>query len=270
LAFAQGEDRADLTFEATAPDTLRAAQTVAEKQGTVTYVVGELKRKPVEVETWANAPEKSPVVAGDKVRTLRRSRAELELAQSGLIRLAPMTTIDILKLEEESKTKATETAVMLAAGDIWANVDEVKADASFEIFTPVAAAAITGTVLRMSASADSAMKADVLTCWVYQGHIAVTPLKADGRALEDTTFTVSAGQEFTILKEFEEYKLKEKKAFEEFQKQQIGGYEEFRKQQKEAFKRFRSFRYEVKELDLEKQLELGWVRWNLMRDERAK
>lgn len=266
LASAEGEQPADAASTASLLDVPQLPDTPTQKQGTVTYVDGDLRKKSTQAESWESAPEKSPVGAGDQVRTLQRSRAELELIQSGLIRLAPRTTIDILKLEEESRTKATETAVLLSAGDLWTNVGPVAADASFEIFTPVAAAAITGTVVRMSAGADSAQKADVFSCWVYQGHVAVTPLKPDGKSLEDTTFTVNAGEEFTLVKEFEQYRRDQEKAFREFEKKQTGAYEEFKRQQQQAFHEFKSFRYQSGKLDPEKQLQLGWVRWNLMRD----
>ena len=270
LAFAQGEQPADTTRAAPSLDIPQLPEPPTQKQGTVTYVDGDLKKKSTQAELWASAPEESPVGAGDQVRTLQRSRAELELIESGLIRLAPRTTIAILKLEEESRTKATEAAVLLSAGDLWTNLGPVAADASFDIFTPVAAAAITGTVVRMSAGADSAQNADVFNCWVYRGHVAVTPLKPDGMTLEDTTFTVNAGEEFTLVKEFEEYRRKEEKAFSEFEKQQMGAYEEFKQKQEKAFQEFKSFRYQLGKLDLEKQLQLGWVRWNLMRDEQLK
>jgi len=264
------EETACSAAEAIEADTVQTSGVPDTKQGTVTYVDGQLKRKAAQAPLWTSAPELSPVVAGDRVRTLRRSRAELELVESGVIRLAPTTTIDILKLEQESKLKATEAAVRLEDGDIWANVDPVRADASFDIYTPIAAAAITGTVLRMTATADTARGANVLNCWVYQGDIAVTPLKPDGVGMEDTTFTVHAGEEFTLVRAFEEYRRKEEKAFREFQEQQREGFEAYKRRQEEDFKQFKSFGYQLRELDLAKQLQMGWVRWNLMRDDKLR
>ena len=75
----------------------------ASKKGTVTYVEGNARKKPVKGESWIEAIVNSSVIEGEKLKTLRRSRAELELTEGNIIRLAERTTIDIVKLFEENR-----------------------------------------------------------------------------------------------------------------------------------------------------------------------
>lgn len=139
--------------------------------GEVTYVKGRARRRPLDVDEWIRAREGSEIISGDKVRTLRDSRAELSLKEMNLIRLAPLTTIDIVKLYEESKEGRDETQIDVEKGDIWAHVAEVEEDAKFNISTPVTGAAITGTRFRISVDKDSST---VLK--VYEGEVRVTNL----------------------------------------------------------------------------------------------
>ena len=109
------------------------------------------------------------VLKGDRVRTYQRSRAELELLDLDVIRMAPETIIDIVKLYEETKEKIKETQIKLEKGDLWANINKKKKDTKFGISAPVAVAAITGTVLRMGVTADSTTELKV-----YNGEVRIT------------------------------------------------------------------------------------------------
>jgi hypothetical protein len=140
-----------------------------DKKGVVTYADGQVKRKPVDVDLWENAPVNTEVLSGDKVRTYQRSRAELDLAQFDIVRLAPRTIIDVVKLYEETKEKKAATEIKLEQGEIWASVHEVEVSAQFDISAPVAAAAITGTNLRMSVAEDSTTQLKV-----YKGEVKIT------------------------------------------------------------------------------------------------
>ncbi len=141
----------------------------SEKKGIVTYADGQVKRRKTELENWQDAPEKTEVLSGDKVRTYRQSRAELDLAQLDIIRLAPRTIIDIVKLYEETKEKKLETKIKVEEGELWANVHEVEMDTQFDISAPIAAAAITGTVLRVKVDDDSTTQIKV-----YKGEVKVS------------------------------------------------------------------------------------------------
>ncbi len=140
-----------------------------DKKGIVTYADGQVKRKPIDIENWENAPVNTEVLSGDKVRTYRESRAELDLAAMDIIRLAPGTVIDVVKLYQETKEKKVETEINLEAGEIWASVHEIEVDTKFDISAPITAAAITGTNLRMKVDEDSTTQLKV-----YKGEVRIT------------------------------------------------------------------------------------------------
>ncbi len=140
-----------------------------EKKGIVTYADGQVRRKPSDIENWENAPVNTEVLNGDKVRTYRESRAELDLAQLDIIRLAPRTVIDVIKLYQETREKQVETEIHLESGEIWASVHEIEVNTQFDISAPITAAAITGTHLRMKVDEDSSTQLKV-----YTGEVRIT------------------------------------------------------------------------------------------------
>lgn len=153
-----------------------AQQPKDDKKGLVTYTNGRVKKKVVTEEDWINAEKNTEVLTGDRVRTYQQSRAELELMDVDVIRMAPETIIDILKLYEETKTKGKETQVSVEKGDVWANIKKKEDNVKFGISAPVAVAAITGTILRMGVLADSSTLLKV-----YNGEVKITnaPERAD-------------------------------------------------------------------------------------------
>ena len=139
-----------------------------EKKGLVTYADGQVKKSATAEALWENAPVNTEILSGDKIRTYRESRAELNLAQLDMIRIAPKTTIQITKLYEEDKEKKIQTSINLEEGELWAAVHQVEATTDFDISAPVAAAAITGTVLRMKVGDDTTTQLKV-----YEGEVKI-------------------------------------------------------------------------------------------------
>jgi len=137
--------------------------------GIVTYVQGSVVKQKLDDSKWSNVPENSAVVGGERIRTLIRSRAELSLAELDRIRMAPKTTIDVLKLYEETEELTRESKISLKEGDLWANVAAKPESVIFSIGTPLAAAAITGTTLRMTMNQDSSAELRV-----YSGEVALS------------------------------------------------------------------------------------------------
>ena len=133
------------------------------QKGVVTYVEGTAKKQALEEADWRSVSRNTPVASGERVRTYSESRAELEILRIDRIRMAPRTTIDILKLYEESVEQVRESRIHLQEGDLWAQVGKKNEKLSFSITTPVAAAAITGTTLRLSVGADSSAELKVYT-----------------------------------------------------------------------------------------------------------
>ncbi len=134
-----------------------------DKKGLLTRTDGLVKKKLNQTEEWIDAENNSPVNSGDQVRTYQRSRAELELMKLDVIRMAPETTIDVVKLYEETKDKVKETQLNLQQGDIWAKLTKKDATMKFDITTPVAGAAITGTIFRLGVESDSTTELKVYT-----------------------------------------------------------------------------------------------------------
>lgn len=139
------------------------------QKGVVTFVSGSVKKKAEEMPNWTRAAKNTEVLTGDKVRTYKNSRAELELLELDVIRMAPQTTLDVLKLYAETREKRREVKLNLNKGDIWAKIDNKAGKAKFDISTPITVAAITGTTLRMTANADSTTRMKV-----YRGEVRIT------------------------------------------------------------------------------------------------
>jgi hypothetical protein len=147
------------------------------ENGLVTYVEGSAKKQKLVESDWKNIYKDTTVIGGERVRTLSESRAEIKLAGLDQIRMAPKTTIDILKLYEETKEKIRESKIVLQQGDLWANVAKKSENMNFSIGTPVAAAAITGTTLRMSVNSDSSSELKV-----YNGEVSLSNLPPAAKA----------------------------------------------------------------------------------------
>ncbi len=147
-----------------------------EKKGIITYTEGQVKSKNPEMENWRDAFVNTEIFSGDKVRTYNRSRAEIDLVQLDVIRLAPQTIIDIVKLYEETKDRKIKTKIDVKQGEIWASIHEIEMDTEFDVSAPIAAAAITGTTLRFRVEADS-----TTILKVYKGEVLITnaPEKKD-------------------------------------------------------------------------------------------
>ena len=137
--------------------------------GLVTYVDGTLKKKYSQTPDWVAAAKDTTVISGEKVRTFQNSRAELELMGEDIIRLAPRTVIDIIKLFEETKEQKDQTSINVEEGELWAMVGSVEAGAEFDLSTPVAGAAITGTIFRVAVDEDSSTELKV-----YKGEVQIS------------------------------------------------------------------------------------------------
>jgi hypothetical protein len=154
-------------------DTIQTDQMLTDdaktSAGLVTFVDGTLKKKADTDFYWTIAQKDTTVVSGEKVRTMIDSRAEIELRALDVLRMAPKTTIDIVKLYEETKSQKDQTEIEVEEGDIWAMVGEVETGAEFNLNTPVAGAAITGTVFRVSVDEDSSTQLKV-----YKGEVHIS------------------------------------------------------------------------------------------------
>jgi len=126
----------------------------AEADAVFTYVDGDVVKKQAELEEWEQALLNSRVSKGYQVRTYVESRAELTLNESSVVRLAPRTTIDVVKLFEESREGYNDTLFQVEEGDIWAAVEGLGEDDSFVITSDIMGTACRGTTYRVNVAED--------------------------------------------------------------------------------------------------------------------
>jgi hypothetical protein len=134
-----------------------------ESEAVFTYVDGEVVKRQVELEEWEEALLNSKVTKGYKVRTYVESRAELTLNESSVVRLAPRTTIDVVKLFEESREGYNDTLFQVEEGDIWAAVEGLGEDDSFVITSDIMGTACRGTTYRVNVAGDGTTMLRVYT-----------------------------------------------------------------------------------------------------------
>lgn len=135
--------------------------------GTVTYVKGTAQKKGAKGEEWERAKENTQLISGDKVKTLEKTRAEIKLEAGKVIRLDENTTVDLVKLVEESQNKV-ETDIKLEQGNLWAKVGKLGENAELKVESPIAGASIRGTTFRVGVAIDGTTQLNV-----YEGAVEV-------------------------------------------------------------------------------------------------
>lgn len=135
--------------------------------GIVTYVKGIAQKKGTAGEEWERARENTNLVSGDKVKTLEKTRAEIRLEAGKVIRLDENTTVDLVKLVEESQGKV-ETDIKMEQGNLWAKVGKLGEKTEFKVESPIAGASIRGTTFRVGVTLDGSTQLNV-----YEGAVEV-------------------------------------------------------------------------------------------------
>jgi hypothetical protein len=97
-----------------------------------------------------DAPLKSQVEEGDRVRTGPEGRAEIEFQAHNVLRLAPSTTLRLDRLAQEEQDAALRVDLNLESGELWAELNGLEEEDEFSVGSKVMGAAITGTGLRIS------------------------------------------------------------------------------------------------------------------------
>lgn len=135
--------------------------------GTITYVKGVAQKKGATGEDWEKAKENTPLISGDKVKTLEKTRAEIRLEAGKIIRLDENTTVDLVKLVEESQNKV-ETDIKVEQGNLWAKVGKLGENTELKVESPIAGASIRGTTFRVGVTIDGSTQLNV-----YEGAVEV-------------------------------------------------------------------------------------------------
>src|SRR3989304_7119448 len=135
--------------------------------GTITYVKGTAQKKGTKGEDWERAKENTTLTSGDKVKTLEKTRAEIRLEAGKVIRLDENTTVDLVKLVEESQNKVG-TDIKIEQGNLWAKVGKLGENTELKVESPIAGASIRGTTFRVEVAVDKSTQLNV-----YEGVVEV-------------------------------------------------------------------------------------------------
>jgi len=135
--------------------------------GTITFLSGEATR------TAGGATAKlsvgSAVYQGDQVETLRRTRLELTLSDASVLRLGPLSKVELDAAAFGASADDRKVSAKLRVGNVWASVTKaLGGEARFEVKTENAVAGVRGTTFRVDASQDKSV-----VVRVYSGTVAV-------------------------------------------------------------------------------------------------
>jgi len=155
-------------------------------------------RETVEVLTveglvWVSKPGKrlrelSPgdlLVGGDQIRTEKKSRIEIKLADDGVIRFDELTTFKLAIQEPGGKKSGPRFNIHLIQGNTWANVSQPLSDRErFTLSARTAVAWSRGTIYRMSIPHDQSVQLKV-----YKGEVVVESMQLSASAKKRTSET---------------------------------------------------------------------------------
>ncbi len=142
----------------------------------LTYLEGAARVRKPGSEGWLKNEESAVVSAGDSVRSLADSRAEIKLADNYIIRIGPLTIIGIDDAEE----------VTLQSGDIWTVIEPIEQPGSMKIKSPITIAEIGEAVARFSVGEDGSTEIKV-----YDGQIDLRILPARTEPESESSDSIS-------------------------------------------------------------------------------
>ena len=135
--------------------------------GTVTFLAGEASR--VAADKREPLALGSAVYQGDVIETARRTRLELKLADASVLRLGPVSRVELDAAAFGASPDDRKVSAKLRVGNVWASVTKtLGGEARFEVKTENAVAGVRGTTFRVDASKDKSVLVKV-----YSGTVAV-------------------------------------------------------------------------------------------------
>jgi hypothetical protein len=144
-----------------------AAAAAPSPAGTVTFIAGQAQR--IAGGKGHALAVGTSVFAGDVIETQKRSRLELRLADSSVLRLGPAAKVDLSAASFGRSVEERQVSAKLQVGNVWARVAKtVGGESRFEVKTENAVAGVRGTTFRVDAAADRSVVVKV-----YSGTVAV-------------------------------------------------------------------------------------------------
>ena len=135
--------------------------------GTITFLDGEASR--LAGGTSARLEKGAAVFQGDVIETARRTRVELTLVDRSVLRLGPLSRVELDAAAFGKGADDRRVSARLRVGNVWAHVTRaLGGEARFEVKTENAVAGVRGTTFRVDASKDKSCVVKV-----YAGSVAV-------------------------------------------------------------------------------------------------
>ena len=109
------------------------------------------------------------IYQGDVIETARRTRVELTLVDQSVLRLGPLSRVELDAAAFGQGADDRKVSAKLRVGNVWASVTKsLGGEARFEVKTENAVAGVRGTTFRVDASKDKSCVVKV-----YSGTVAV-------------------------------------------------------------------------------------------------
>jgi hypothetical protein len=135
--------------------------------GTITFLDGEASR--LAGGRSARLEKGAAIFQGDVIETARRTRVELTLADRSVLRLGPLSRVELDAAAFGTGADDRKVSARLRVGNVWAHVTRaLGGEARFEVKTENAVAGVRGTTFRVDASKDKSCVVKV-----YAGSVAV-------------------------------------------------------------------------------------------------
>ncbi len=144
-----------------------AAAPEAPSAGSITFLDGDASRtangSTVKLKSGAS------IYQGDVIETARRTRVELTLIDQSVLRLGPLSKVELAAAAFGKGPDDRKVSAKLRVGNVWASVTKaLGGEARFEVKTENAVAGVRGTTFRVDASKDKSVVVKV-----YSGTVAV-------------------------------------------------------------------------------------------------
>ncbi len=199
------------------------SQTMA---GRISYLEGSVEIQRTGTTDWLPAKLKLPINGNDAIRTGKESRCEIMLNENRVVRFAENANATVLMPDDKI------TQLKTTKGSVWVNVKKLaNRESSFEVTTTVATAAIRGTVFGVDCDTN---KASVM---VIKGSVAMaSEIKKKG--VKPVSTVVKAGEECTLVSDFNKYMKEQEEAFRNFEKDEEAAFNKFMEDEESALEKF--------------------------------
>lgn len=178
-----------------------AQQPPTEERVKLAQVLGKVEIRTPQAPAWRAARVGQPVKVGWDVRTYVESDAQLAFGSGTQLRVGENSVVTVSKAMVSQSGAASNTAIKVATGQIWANVKKLANQKStFEFETPTATASIRGTRLGINVG-KAGTSIDV-----YEGLVMVRP-NGSNRETPVPKFTravIAAGGREVQLQKFDD------------------------------------------------------------------